>query len=244
MKTLKTLQQISPGLLAFLRRTDTCTISNAIETFNVRMRNEGYVHGDTHCLTPKLPPAAGYAVTGRMRASAPPITGLCYYQRPDWWEYVASFPGPKILVVEDVGAIPGIGALVGELHAQIARALGCVGYVTNGTVRDLGAVEAMGFQCFAKGLCVSHSYAHVTEFGDTVNIGGLRISPGDLLHADCNGVLSIPLPIAEQLPAVVSEIEAHEAELIELCNDPGFSFAKLEEALRQAREWSPRPEVR
>src|SRR5665213_1243868 len=133
---MKTLQRISPELLAFLHRTDTCTISNAIETFEVRMRNEGYIHRDAHCMTPGLPPVAGYAVTGRMRADTPPISGLCYYQRTDWWSYVADMPGPKILVIEEVDEDPSAGALFGEIHAQIGRALGCTGYVTNGTVRD------------------------------------------------------------------------------------------------------------
>jgi 4-hydroxy-4-methyl-2-oxoglutarate aldolase len=236
--------QISPELIAFLNRTDTCAVSNAIETFKVRMRNEGYIHGDMHCITPKLPPVAGYAVTSRMRASAPPISGPSYYQRADWWRYVASVPGPKILVIEDIDRVPGIGALLGEIHARIAITLGCTGCVTNGTVRDLGAIEALNFHCFAKGASVSHSYAHITEFGKPVDIGGLQISPGDLLHGDCNGVHSIPLSIADRLPAAVADIARHEAKLISLCGDPEFSLEKLEKALRKSIGWSPEPEVR
>ncbi len=243
VENVKPFNQVSSELLAFLRHTDTCTVSNAIETFNVRMRNEGYVSRGVHCMTPKLPAVAGYAVTGRMRAAAPPISGLCYYHRTDWWQYVANVPGPKILVIEDDDDVPGSGGLVGELHAQIGSALGCAGYLTNGTVRDLSAVEAIGFQCFARGACVSHSYAHVTEFGGPVEIGGLRISPGDLLHGDCNGVHSVPLSIVGDLPHAVAEIRKHEAELISLCRDPDFTFEKLEEALRTARNWSPKPEV-
>lgn len=240
---VKRFNEVSPELFAFLRHTDTCAVSNAIETFNVRMRNEGYVGGEVRCMTPKLPAVAGYAVTGRMRAAAPPISGLCYYHRPDWWQYVASIPGPKILVVEDVDDVPGSGALLGELHAQIGSALGCAGYLTNGTVRDVPAVEAIGFQCFARGVCVSHSYAHVTEFGGPVEIGRLRISPGDLLHGDCSGVHSVPLSILGDLPHAVAEIRKHEEELIALCRNPGFTFEKLEEALRAARNWTPKPEV-
>lgn len=236
--------QISPELFAFLKRTDTCAVSNAIETFKVRMRNEGYIHGDLHCITPKLPPVAGYAVTARMRASAPPISGPAYYQRADWWQYVASMSGPKILVIEDVDRMPGIGALFGEIHANIAKALGCTACVTNGTVRDLGAIDALNFHCFAKGGSVSHSYAHITEFGKPVDIGGLQISPGDLLHGDCNGVHSIPLSIIDRLPAAVAEIAGHEAELISLCGDPEFSLEKLEQALRKSIAWSPELETR
>ncbi len=241
---MKTLPQVSADLLAFLRRTDTCTVSNAIETFSVRMRNEGYIQDAAHCMIPKLPPVAGYAVTARMRASAPPISGPYYYQRTDWWQYVASVPGPRILVVEDVDRTPGSGALFGEIHARIGKALGCAGYVTNGTIRDTGAINTMGFQCFAAGASVSHSYAHITEFGEPVSIGGLQILPGDLLHGDCNGVHSIPFSIAERLPEAVASIGKHEAELISLCEDPDFSFQRLEEALQKSRDRSPGPEAR
>ncbi|HWE49948.1 MAG TPA: RraA family protein [Bryobacteraceae bacterium] len=230
---------MSENLLAFLRNTDTCSVSNAIETFKVRTRNEGYIQGQTHSMDRKLGPVAGYAVTARMRAASPPVSGLCYYQRSDWWQYIAGMPGPKIVVVEDLDM--GAGALFGEIHARIGSALGCLGYVTNGTVRDLAAVHAMGFHCFASGSAVSHSYAHITEFGQPVTIGGLQISSGDLLHGDCNGVHSIPFEIAEQLPPVVAEIRKHEAELIALCARQDFSLEKLEELLDQSRDWSPQP---
>ena len=224
-------QQAPSDILAFLRRTDTCSVSNAIETLHVRMCNEGFVQGGTHCLFPALPPVAGYAVTGTIRSAAPPISGHCYYQRPDWWRYVAAAPGPKIMVIEDLDHVPGTGALFGEIHAEIGRALGCVGYLTNGIVRDLGPLEALGVPCFARGAGVSHSYAHIVEFGIPVNIGGLKIAPGDLLHGDLNGIHSIPFSIADRLPALVGEIAARESALIALCRAPDFSADKLEDAL-------------
>jgi 4-hydroxy-4-methyl-2-oxoglutarate aldolase len=79
----------------------------------------------------------GYAVTGRIRTSSPPISGRCYYDRVDFWEYVTRIPAPRVIVMEDVDHTPGLGALVGEIHATIGLALSCVGYVTNGAVRDL-----------------------------------------------------------------------------------------------------------
>jgi len=90
---MKTIKQASSEILEFLRRTDTCTLSNAIETSNVRMRNEGFIHNVARCLLPELPPTAGYAVTGRIRTSTPPVANLCYYHRTDWWHFVASRPG-------------------------------------------------------------------------------------------------------------------------------------------------------
>jgi len=231
----------SPEFLEFLGRTDTCTVSNAIEMFDVRMRNEGYVQSGSECLFPGLGPVAGYAVTARMRSSGPPISGICYYQRFEWWEHVASIPGPKIIVVQDVDHVPGIGALFGEIHARISKALGCVAYVTNGTIRDLEQVEALRFPCFARGTSVSHAYAHIAEFGEPVMLGGLKIATGDLLHADRNGVHSVPASVFDRLPHAVREIQGKEAELMELCESPDFTLRKLETALARAREWGPLP---
>lgn len=240
-KMIKT-QAVSTDILEFLRQTDTCAVSNAIETFNVRMRNEGYVRGGCRCMFPDLPPIAGYAVTANIRSSAPPISGLCYYQNVDWWEYVESVPGPKILAIGDLDSNPGTGALVGEIHAEIGRALGCVGLVTNGVVRDVGALRKLGFQCFSRGPRVSHSYAHVVEFGAQVQIGGLTIAPGELLHGDLNGIQKIPLSVIDRLPEAVEKIRAHEAELIALCHQPDFSMEKLSQILRKAGAANPRPE--
>ena len=109
------------------------------------------------------------------------------------------FPKPRVIVLQDADHEPGLGAFVGEIHATIGLALNCVGCVTNGAVRDLPAVEATGFQLFARHVSVSHAYAHITEFGEPVEIDGLKISSGDLLFGDLHGVLSIPLSIAAQV---------------------------------------------
>lgn len=215
----------------FLRRTDTCTVSNAIETFDVRMRNEGYVQNAVHCRFPQMRPVAGYAITGRIRTTAPPISGLIYYQDMKFWEYINSVRGPKIIVLTDMDKTPGAGALFGEIHARIARALDCVAYVSNGAIRDLPALEALNFQCFSGSVSVSHAYSHVVEFGATIELGSLRINPGDLLHGDQHGIHSIPAEIADQLPEAVAKIEAREAELIRLCNQPDFNIEKLRAAL-------------
>ena len=217
----------SAELLEFLRTTDTCSVSNAIETYNVRMRHEGFTQDAIQCQFPKLGPVAGYAVTGRIRTTAPPITDVCYYHRTDWWEYVASFPSPKIMVIRDVDRIPGTGAFVGEIHARIAQALGCVAYISNGTVRDLAALREAKFHCFSGGASVSHSYAHIVDFGEPIDMGGLTIAPGNLLHGDCHGVQMIPPSIAEDLPNAVRGVAKREAELIRFCRSSGFSLEKL-----------------
>jgi len=182
---------------------------------------------------PDLPPVLGYAVTGVMHASMDPIAGRTYHENIHWWRYVASTPEPRILLVVDRDMKPGSGALVGETHALIAQALHCVAYVTNGSVRDLPEVEALGFQLFAHGVAVSHQYAHIAQYGKPVEIDGLSVAPGDLLHGDRHGVHSIPLSIAAQIPDMAAEIRKEEEELKNLCHWPHFSLRRLEEKLRQ-----------
>jgi len=216
-----------------LRVLDTCSASNAIEQFQVRLRNEGFVQGTARCRFPQLSPMLGYAATAVIRASAPPMAGRCYYNRMDWWSYLLTIPEPRVMVLQDVDHTPGIGAFVGGIHASIALALHCVGCVTNGAVRDLGAVEELGFHLFSGSVAVSHAYAHIVEFGDAVEIGGLKIRPGDLVHGDRHGVHTIPLSIASKVPVQAAEIEKTERELIELCRSSGFSIQSLALKLEQ-----------
>jgi 4-hydroxy-4-methyl-2-oxoglutarate aldolase len=228
----QTTHRKAPVSLDKLRALDTCTVSNAIERLNVRLRNEGFVAGVLQCRFPELPPMVGYAATGRIRTASPPMTHRCYYDRMDWWDYVASLPEPRVMVLQDVDPKPGVGAFVGEIHATIGLALECVGCVTNGGVRDLPAVGRLGFQLFSGSLAVSHSYAHIVEFGEPVEIGGLKISPGDLIHGDRHGVLAIPGGTIDEIPGVASQILAEEQGLKEFCHSPEFSLAGLAERLR------------
>jgi regulator of RNase E activity RraA len=217
-----------------IRAMDGCMVSNAIERLNVRLRNEGFVSGAVHCRFPNFEPMLGYAVTGRIRSSSPPMTGRCYSDRMDFWSHVATIPEPRVIVLEDVDQMPGVGAFVGEVHATIAMALKCVGCVTNGAVRDLPAVEALGFHLFSGSVAVSHAYAHLVEFGDPIEIGGLKITPGDLLHGDRHGVQTIPLEVISEIRQEAERILSEEAELIQFCRSPQFSLKGLSDMLERA----------
>src|SRR5262249_25509707 len=152
---------------------------NAIETFAVRLRNEGFTDAAIRCLFPHFLPMIGYAVPCQIRCSSPPPIGHTYVDRTDWWNYVLTIPAPRVVVIQDVDTTPGLGSFVGEVHANILKALGCVGAVTNGAVRDLPAVEAAGFHLFAGNVAVSHAYVHIVQIGVPVEIAGLQIQPGD-----------------------------------------------------------------
>lgn len=226
MTTLLTSDQLEA-----LRRLDACTLANAIETFQLRLRNEGFTRGATRCLFPKLQPMLGYAATVKIRGASPPTGARTYLDRTDWWDYIQSVPPPRIVVVQDVSAQPGLGALLGEVHVNILKALGCAGAVTNGAVRDVSAISDLGFPLFAGNLSVSHSYVHIVEIGAPVEIDGLAITSGDLLHGDLHGVQSIPGEIAAKLPAVAAQITAREHALVALCRSPGFTLEKLRAAV-------------
>jgi len=226
---------LSPEQLEILRRLDACTLANAIETFHNRLRNEGFVDHTVHCLFPELPPMLGYAATVKIRGSAPPTAAGPYTDRTDWWDYVLSLPAPRVVVVQDVATQAGLGSLLGAVHVNILRALGCVGAVTNGSVRDLPAAKQLDFHLFAGSVSVSHAYIHIVEFGAPVEIGGLKIQSGDLLHGDLHGVQSIPPEVADKVPRAAAEIIAREQELIMLCQSKDFSIAKLREAVARDR---------
>jgi 4-hydroxy-4-methyl-2-oxoglutarate aldolase len=229
---------VSPELLKNLQQFDSCTISNAIERFDVRTRNEGFVNGSVRCVFPELGSRIGYAVTARIRTSSTPIGGRCYYDHADWWAYVHSMPAPRFIVVQDVDDAPGLGALYGGIHANISKALNCVAFLTNGAVRDLPEILEAGMQSFAGNIAVSHAYAHIVQFGDVVDIGGLRINPGDLLHGDRHGVVCVPFSIAEDLPKVAAETLEREKELLDLCRSPAFSMDKLADMFQRTRDWT------
>lgn len=227
---------VNKELIQSLTRLDSCTVANAIESFDVRLRNIGFTDSSVRCIFEDLPPMVGYAVTARVRTSEPPMEGLRYFDRTDWWNHILTIPAPRIVVVEDTDAHPGLGSFIGELHANILLAQGCVGVVTNGAVRDLRAVHEAGFQMFAGNVSVSHAYAHIYEFGQAVQVGRMKVQPGDLLHGDLHGVQTVPIDIAAQITDVAKEMSEREQKIIALCRSKNFTVENLREALKSAKK--------
>jgi 4-hydroxy-4-methyl-2-oxoglutarate aldolase len=234
-----TANRLPSALLGQIGRLSTCIVASTIETFDVRLRNMGFTDSSVRCIFEDLPPIVGYAATARIRTSDPPMEGHSYYDRIDWWNHILTMPAPRIVVIEDTDTPAGLGAFVGEVHANILTALGCVGLVTNGGVRDLPGVRSSGFQMFAGNVSVSHAYAHVFDFGGTVEVGHLKVSPGDLIHADRHGVLTIPTEIAEKIPHAAQEIQEKRSHLIEVCQAPDFSVEKMRQAIRETKSSKP-----
>jgi len=222
-----TSDHLEPVALEELRNLDSCSVANAIETFGVRLRNTGFTDSRVRCIFEDFPPLVGYAATVRVRTSDPPMEGDSYYYRLDWLDHIQSIPAPRVLVVEDLDSHPGLGSFVGDVHANILRVLGCVGMVTNGAVRNVDAARELKFQIFAGNLSVSHAFAHVFDFGGPVNVGQMQVRPGDLLHGDRHGVQTVPIEIAQKIPAVVQRMKGEEREIIELCQSGEFTLEKL-----------------
>lgn len=183
---------------------------------------------EIRCFFPELGPMVGFAATATMRARGKPA----HSDPTVLYQHVREVPGPRVVVVQDLDEPPGHGSLWGEVNATIFGALGCVGCVTNGCVRDLKEARAMGFQFFARGPGVSHAYDRVESAGEPVTVGGLRVSPGDLIHADQHGVLMIPREIARELPAAAERVIAAEQSLLRWVRSPEFDADELIERRR------------
>jgi 4-hydroxy-4-methyl-2-oxoglutarate aldolase len=217
-----------------LKKISSPSVANAIETFNVRPRDQGNMSSAIRTLFPELGPLVGYAVPCLIRAEPQPLQGH-RASTYGWWDYVLTIPAPRVIVVHDLDEPRGQGAQWGEVQANIHKALGCAGVITDGSVRDLDEVKALGFQFAAAHVSVSHAYVHMVDFGLPVKIGGLWIKPGDLVHADQHGVVTVPLDIAAKIPEAVAKVEADERQIIGVCQSRDFSVDKLKALFQKIR---------
>jgi regulator of RNase E activity RraA len=221
---------LSPSELEALRRITTPTIANAIETFDLRLRNEGFMDSSIRCIFPELGAMAGYAVTAKITARERSEKAL-----PPWelWAVAERTPAPRIVVIEDLDFPAPVGSYWGEVNGSIYKGLGCAATVTNGGVRDLEEVRATGFHFFASCVLVSHAYVHRVEAGGPVKVGGLTVRTGDLLHGDRHGVISIPPEIARELPKAAEEVERRERRIIDFARSPECSADGLRKLMER-----------
>jgi 4-hydroxy-4-methyl-2-oxoglutarate aldolase len=176
------------------------------------------------CLFPDLGVMVGFAVTARFSAELPAARPA---SRSDLWKRLAELPEPRVMVMQDLDQPAGVGAYFGEVQSTIHKRLGCVGVVTNGHVRDLDEVHPMGFHYFAGGVCVSHAYVHLVDFGTPVKVGGTVVKTGDLIHADKHGVLVVPVEIAREVPQAAAKVAEREQKIISHCHSAQFSIDDL-----------------
>jgi len=207
---------------------DTPTICNALERLAPDLQGRGYTTQPFVCGFPSLRPMVGYARTATIRSSHP--LGLSpaaqHALRNDYYRYVDAGPRPSIIVIQDVDDPPGCGAFWGEVQSAIHVGLGARGLITNGSVRDLDQ-WAPGFQFLAGSIGPSHAYAKTVGFGQEVKVFGLRIRPGDILHADRHGAVVVPPELARAVPAAAREVAEREARILVVARGPDCTAEKL-----------------
>ncbi len=196
--------------LELLAQYDTPTISNVIELFEVRPRNQGYMDARIRACFPEMPPVVGYAATATMRCALPRREGDVYGSLDEQVARFSELPGPPIVVFQDLDD-PPVAATFGEIMCTTYKSFGAAGLITSGAARDLDQVRRLGFPAFSNGAICSHGYSHIVDLHGTVRVGGLTIYPGDLMHADCNGVTTIPVEIAAEVAQVAAEFCAAES---------------------------------
>jgi regulator of RNase E activity RraA len=235
---LASVEPLPPSVLEALARYDTPTICNAMEVIAPERRLSGYTVKPLVCPFPDLPPMVGYARTVTIRStSASELPSQDQRdQRIAYYEYVGTGPGPRISIIQDLdGANVGFGAFWGEVQSALHKALGCLGVVTDGSIRDIPQ-WAPGFQALAGSIGPSHAYVHAVGFGETVNVAGMTVRSGDLVHADQHGAVVIPFDLAAKLPEAAELCARREEVILGVARSPSFSLEKLKAALARSAE--------
>ena len=188
-----------------LAKYDTPTVCNAIELWDMRSRTAGYMNESIQACFPGFPPMVGLALTSTFRASAAPLESDAYSSLTAQTAIMEKLELPSVVVFQDLDR-PIAAATFGEVMCTTYKAFGAVGLVTSGTGRDLEQVEAINFPVFTSGSQAAHGYCHFVDINVPVSVGGIIVRPNELLHGDCNGITTIPVEIASEIPDVCDEI--------------------------------------
>ncbi len=216
-------------LFNHLREFDTPTISNALEIARGARDLSGFTQRTLIASSARLPAIVGFARTAKIRCSTPYDPAQRRRNQIGYYEYVARPERPSVAIIEDIDERPGLGAFWGEVNTHIHWGLGCIGTVTNGSMRDLDAMQPE-FQCLAGSLSPSHGWVQVVEFGKPVEIFGMAVQPDDIVHADRHGAVVIPLQYLEALPAAIDLMARREKVLLDAAKSPEFDMSALRQA--------------
>jgi regulator of RNase E activity RraA len=226
---------ISPQDLAALGKLDTPSVCNALEMIDAKYRTQSWTQEPLHCAFPDLPAMVGYAVTATLRSTQPGAPGR--ERRLAYFDYLSKVPGPRVVTIQDLdGARAGFGAFWGEVNSTIHKGLGCLGVVTSGSVRDLHAV-APGFQFLAARITPSHAYADIVDFGGEINLSGMVVRSGDLVHADRHGAAVVPKDKVQEVLKAASLIAKREARIMEVARQPGFGVDALRKVFAEVEQY-------
>ena len=225
--------KVSKEDFEFLRSIDTPTVCNLVEMVTPTRRGAGYTVRHLHCPFPDLPPMVGFARTVTIKAKDAFGMGDASYiqRRLDYLDYVAAEPRPSVMVIEDLDEEPGYGAFWGEVQSNVHQALGCLGTVTNGSVRDIPMIPP-GFQMLAGSIGPSHAYVHMVEYGGEVNVHGMTVRSNDLIHADRHGAAVVPADKIGAMKTALTGLSEREAKIIKAARAPDMTVEKIKAAIR------------
>jgi regulator of RNase E activity RraA len=218
---------LSPRDLAALAEFDTPTICNALEIVAPERRALGFNRRPLVCPFPAMKPVVAYARTATIRSREPQQRSASDARalRLAYYEYIGQLPLPSLAVIQDIdGPDAGFGAFWGEVQTNVHKALGCVGTVTDGSVRDIDQM-APGFFVLAGSIMPSHAHVHLVEFGGTVSVGGMMVSSNDLIHADRHGAVVVPHAVVTRIPEAAALIARREKVILDAAKQPGFGMA-------------------
>jgi len=217
----------------FLRSIDTPTVCNLVEIVTPARRGAGYTVKHLHCPFPELPPVVAFARTVTIKAKDAFGMGDAGYiqRRLDYLDYVAAEPRPTVMVIEDLDEEPGYGAFWGEVQSNVHQALGCLGTVTNGCIRDIPMIPP-GFQMLAGSIAPSHAYVHMVDYGGEVNVHGMTVRSNDLIHADRHGAVVVPADKIGEMKTALVGLAEREAKIIKAARAPDMTVEKLKAAIR------------
>ncbi len=227
-------QAVSIAELDALTAFDTPTICNALERLAPKTQGRGYTTLPFVCGFPQMKPVVGYARTAAIRSAQPHAlsAGALLALQDDYYRSIDAGPKPSLVVIQDLDATPGYGAFWGEVQSAIHVGLGSRGLITNGSVRDLDQ-WAPGFQFLAGQVSASHAYAKPVSVGGEVDVFGLHVRPGDLIHADRHGAVIVPPGLVRALPDAARQVAAREAKILAVARGPGCTAEKLIDVFHQ-----------
>lgn len=222
---------MNQSLLDLLKQVDTPTVCNAIEVAQGKRGFDAFTRGTMLCSDPAGSAMVGYARTAKIAAVNPPEEApeIIKTRRMDYYRHMATGPRPAIAVVEDVDFPVCIGAYWGEINTKVHKEFGLNGALTNGVMRDLGDLPD-GFPVVAGSVGPSHGFVHVREIGTKVEIFGLKVQDGDLVHADRHGALVVPSDIVPVLETAIRRLLETEKLILDPAQQTGFDFDAFEVA--------------
>ena len=228
--------ELTADLIAELKSVDTPTVCNALEILVPERRGYGFTTEPLVCIRPGLAPIVGIARTATIRAAHPSVPNADQaYARDGYYAYIDAGPKPSIVVIQDLDDERGYGSFWGEVNSNIHKGLGCDAVITNGSVRDLPDI-AEGFQMLADRVGPSHAFVHVVDYSRPVTVAGMRVSDGDVIHADQHGAVVIPHEACGDIKGAANLIARRERVVITAAQRPGFDVEALRRAQREAAD--------